>query len=211
MLNIFKYLKVSNLYLLVLLYHASALEEPCRDMYGFCETYATEGHCSLNAGWMTLNCPVSCDSCHLRDPAVRCTHEFLNISSVPTYLPGEIDGMFSELQGKYGSLYSIKVVSNDPWIVVFDDFLDNEEIHALVSTQNSWQRSTENAHTNSAGSTARVERASRTSSTSWCWSECASHPAVRRVLERIVTVTGVPITNHEDIQVLKCGLNKYIK
>jgi len=181
-----------------------AVSEVCRDRYDFCSDYSKQGHCSLNAGWMTVNCPISCNSCELRDPAVRCTREFLNISSAPAFLEGDLNVFFDSLRGEYDALYGVEILSDDPWVVTFDNFLSDDEAAALIARQTHWQRSTETGSANVFGETGRVTGAARTSSNSWCFSECASDPAVARVISRMEAVTGLPRTMHEDLQVLKC-------
>lgn len=176
----------------------------CQDRYPFCPAYAKEGHCMLNAGWMVVNCPVSCNSCHLRDHSVRCTRKFLNISSIPGLQEGEMNTLFGSLRQNYDTSYGITVVSQDPWIVTFDHFISDDEANALVSKQTQWQRSTETGNENAFGEAGRIAGAARTSSNSWCFSDCASDPAVAKVIRRIETVTGLPKQMHEDLQVLKC-------
>ena len=49
----------------------AALEQ-CLDRHEVCEEFRARGECEINPGWMTVNCPVSCKSCHLLNPAIRC-------------------------------------------------------------------------------------------------------------------------------------------
>lgn len=178
---------------------------PCRDRYGFCPRYASEGHCTLNAGWMTLNCPISCEACHLLDPAVRCSRQHLNMSSVPAYQAGDMDAMFAGLQDQYGGGLGVDVLSRDPWVVAFNDFMSPAEADAIVARQTNWQQSTETGGANALGeSTGPIKVAARTSFSSWCFSECENDPLVADVLNRIETVTRIPRGDMEPLQVLKC-------
>jgi hypothetical protein len=179
-------------------------DSDCRNRYQFCSNYAAEGHCELNAGWMILNCPVSCRACHLRDPAVRCTREQLNMSSQAAYQPGDMNLMFSSLVEDYGDLYDVEVLSRDPWIVSFNNFLSASETLSMISLQTQWQKSTETGVSNSIGETSHIVRASRTSSTSWCFGECQTNSDVINVLDRISGVTKVGKICFEILQVLKC-------
>ena len=61
----------------------------CFDRYDHCNEYYTNGECERNPGWTTINCPVSCKTCHLLDPKVRCDRKRMNISDVPIYAPGD--------------------------------------------------------------------------------------------------------------------------
>jgi hypothetical protein len=57
----------------------------CVDKYpSFCEMNARGSGCDDNPGWMQVQCPVSCKSCDLLDPKVRCSRERLNITDVPS-------------------------------------------------------------------------------------------------------------------------------
>jgi len=45
--------------------------------------------------------------------------------------------------------YGINIISTDPWIVTFDNFLSDEEVHALISTnEGQWERSTDSGTMN---------------------------------------------------------------
>ena len=60
----------------------------CFDRYPHCNDYYVNGECERNPGWTTINCPVSCKTCHLLDPKIRCDRKRLNISDSPIYAPG---------------------------------------------------------------------------------------------------------------------------
>jgi hypothetical protein len=42
--------------------------------------------------------------------------------------------MFETIIDRFGSDYKITVLSKDPWVVTFDDFLDDSEVNALITT-----------------------------------------------------------------------------
>lgn len=44
----------------------------CYDRHEECIQFESQGECENNPGWMIVNCPKSCNACHLRDPKVRC-------------------------------------------------------------------------------------------------------------------------------------------
>jgi hypothetical protein len=67
----------------------------CEDRNPQCVGFAAAGECNNNPGWMIVNCPSSCNACDLRDSKVRCNRNTLNISTSPTYAPGEMGAMFS--------------------------------------------------------------------------------------------------------------------
>ena len=100
----------------------------CQDRYDVCKDYVANGECNQNPGWMTINCPVSCEACHLLDPKVRCDRARLNISDVPVYAPGDMHKMFSSIQERFGERYGVTVLSEAPWVVTFDNFLTDDEV-----------------------------------------------------------------------------------
>jgi len=187
-------------------------EKGCSDRHEVCVQYARQGECTKNPGWMTVNCPASCRACHLRDPKVRCSREALNISTSPIYEPGDMHGMFETLQERFGDTFGrIDVLSTDPWVVTFDDFLNDKEVKALISTQKKWERSTATGTSNEFGETGRILSQGRTSSNSWCNKDCESHPDVQSVIKKIERVTKVPYSHYESFQVLRYELGqKYV-
>ena len=51
-----------------------AAEKECVDRHDQCKGFHRQGECDRNPGWMIVNCPASCQACHLRDPKVRRTY-----------------------------------------------------------------------------------------------------------------------------------------
>ena len=153
-------------------------------------------------------CPQSCKSCELRDPKIRCDRSRLNITTTPVYAPGDMNHMFTNIFEEFKE-YGPQVLSSPasgpgkPWVVTFDNFLSDQEIDALISTNNNFERSTDTGSTNEFGETGRVLSKSRTSSNSWCRGPCLSHPDVKAVIKRIESVTKVPSPNYESFQVGK--------
>lgn len=135
----------------------------CFDRSDHCPGFAERGECELNPGWMTVNCPLSCNACHLLDPAVRCSRLRLNISTDPIYRPGDMADMFASIERDFGERYRVSVLSREPWVVLFDDFLTKEEADALVSTQTKWERSTDTGVANAFGEVGRIVSQGRTS------------------------------------------------
>ncbi|CAE7847035.1 P4H5, partial [Symbiodinium microadriaticum] len=103
---------------------------------------------------------------------------------------------------------NITVVSRDPWIVIFHDFLQDVETAALLRSVNQWERSTDTGQQNKFGETGRVLSQGRTSSNAWCRAECESNPDVIRVMKRIEYTTTVPLPNFESFQVLRYELGQ---
>ena len=175
----------------------------CADRHERCVGFAEQGECDNNPGWMIINCPVSCNTCHLRDPKIRCAREALNMSLSPIYVPGSMSDMFSSIVDRFSDKYEVSVLSTDPWVVVFDNFLTNAEAKALITTVKKWERSTDTGSANEFGEVGRILSSGRTSSNSWCTSDCESHPDVQTIIEKIEDVTRVPRENYESFQVLR--------
>ena len=95
----------------------------------------------------------------------------------------------------------VEVLSRDPWVVQFNSFINHEEAQALITQQTQWQQSQVKDYSGARGF---LTEQGRTSSSSFCFSECESHPLVAPVLARIEAITGLPRVAHESMQVLKC-------
>jgi len=176
----------------------------CKDRHAQCKGFFKQGECEKNPGWMIVNCPDSCSACHLLDPKVRCDRKNLNISLEPIYKPGDMLNMFESIVPSFGDRYGITVVSTDPYIVTFDNFLSDEEIEALITTvDGGWERSTDTGSVNEFGETGRVLSQGRTSSNAWCRAPCEGNPHVQNVMKKIAEVTRVPRENYESFQVLR--------
>lgn len=176
----------------------------CSDRHQQCKGFAEHGECKKNPGWMTINCPASCDSCDLLDHKVRCNRDRLGIPNNHVYAPGDMDNMFSEIEAKYGDQYGVNVLSTSPWVVTFDNFLTDVEITELIrSVNDNWERSTDTGTQNEFGETGRILSSSRTSNNAWCRWECDENPHVQNIVRKIHEITHVPTVNFESFQVLR--------
>jgi len=108
--------------------------DDCVDRHKTCVTWADHGQCPKNPGWMAVNCPLSCNYCHLRDPLVRCDRARLNISTEHIYKSGDLDDMFSSIDRDFGDRCEVNVLSKSPWVVTLDNFVSDEEIEAILSS-----------------------------------------------------------------------------
>lgn len=75
------------------------------------------------------------------------------MTDVPSYMPGDMNKMFSSIVEKFGSTYDVNVLSTDPWVVTFDNFLTDPEAKALIQTVSKWERSTDTGTSNEFGET----------------------------------------------------------
>jgi hypothetical protein len=39
--------------------------------------------------------------------------------------PGDMDAMFSSIENRFGEKYGIEIISRSPWIVTFENFLND--------------------------------------------------------------------------------------
>ncbi len=181
----------------------------CQDRHAQCLDFADHGECDRNPGWMAVNCPKSCDACHLLDPKVRCNRERLGIPLQHVYHPGDMNAMFESIEKTYSSRYKINVLSRDPWVVTFDNFLSDREIEALIrSVDGNWERSTDTGSVNAFGETGRILSEGRTSNNAWCREACNRDPDVQNIVRKISEVTWVPSANFEAFQVLRYELGQ---
>jgi len=187
----------------------------CIDRYPDCVGFRENGECLKNPGWMIINCPRSCnditDACRKRDPKIRCNRKALNITTAPVYQPGDMQIMFESLHERFGKRYPMEVLSTDPYIVIFDNFVADDEGETLIKSITKWERSTDSGIMNEFGEAGRVLSQGRTSSNGWCMGDCERHPKVRRLLRRIEEVTGVPYRNYESFQVLNYEVGQFYR
>ena len=153
---------------------------------------------------MIMYCAASCRACHLRDPKLRCARENLDMSPDPAYKPGDMHAMFSSIVDRYGNDYEVNILSTDPWAITIDNFVTDEEAETLIALQSKWERSTDTGTMNEFGETGRVLSTGRTSANSWCTRDCAKHPVVSGLLNKLEDVVGISRENYESFQVLRC-------
>jgi hypothetical protein len=159
-------------------------EEGCEDRNENCQSFAARGECGKSIGWMVVNCPASCGTCHLRDASVRCNRDTLNTSHTKALEPQSLHSMFDRLEhdpALSNKFKGVNVLSRSPFVVTIDDFMTSEEADALISAGGvKWERSTDTGTSNKFGETGRVLSEKRTSSNSWCRDECLANPYVQR-------------------------------
>jgi len=118
----------------------------CKDRYPVCTTEAARGECTNNPGWMIVNCCKSCDDKegygHLIDSSIRCDPKRLN-ATVPAWQSNDLNKLFTSwaTDAKYEQYDPVVISSPDkvhdaeydgPWIMTFDNFLDDFEIKQLL-------------------------------------------------------------------------------
>jgi len=129
--------------------------------------------------------------------------------NAPIFEPGTLERVFRNIEANFSSEYKVTILSRDPWVVTFDDFMSDGEAEALIRTVGeSWERSTDTGSMNAFGETGRVVSQSRTSSNAWCRAECESDPDVQAITAKIEQITQVPRDNYESFQVLRYELGQ---
>lgn len=181
----------------------------CSDQHENCQFWANSGECEANPGYMKINCAVACKTCGL-SAADRCP---LNPDAKRAFGPGGLSAIFVNrtTDPAIHAKYPVNVLSRDPWVVTFDDFVTDEEITALLETnKGKFERSTDAGELLPDGTLRRIESSSRTSENAWCNHEdCQNNEVVNNLIERIAELTMVPGINQEYFQVLKYEVGQY--
>eukprot|EP00604_Paraphysomonas_vestita_P004026 CAMPEP_0174824042 /NCGR_PEP_ID=MMETSP1107-20130205/29998_1 /TAXON_ID=36770 /ORGANISM="Paraphysomonas vestita, Strain GFlagA" /LENGTH=318 /DNA_ID=CAMNT_0016049207 /DNA_START=112 /DNA_END=1065 /DNA_ORIENTATION=- len=193
--------------------HATEAPKECFDRHEDCDLFVSHGECIKNPGWMIINCPVGCKACHLRDSKIRCPRKALNISEESVLKPGTLNQIFQRIiqLSNENQIGKINVLSNDPWIIEFENFITPLEAKSIITAVHDWEKSTDTGEMNEYGEQGRILSTGRTSTNAWCRDDCESKPNVQRVLKRIEFVTTVPIDNYESFQVLKYDIGQYYR
>jgi len=141
-------------------------------------------------------CPHACNMCDYLDINYRCQREHLNISDIPAYYPGQIDEIFYGLEEKYNHTNDLNVLSDDPWIITIDNFINDLEISTILELLDGKFSQDINM----------LEW--RTSSNAWCDSDCNDHEVMKSLTNKIVDLTSIPHDNYEYFQVLKYQIDE---
>jgi prolyl 4-hydroxylase len=92
---------------------------------------------------------------------------------------------------KYGATWE-KAADGGPWVVVFNNFLNNDEVVDLIrgGEIEGFERSTDQGEANEVGEVEKIVSTTRTSSNAWCMHQCERLPGVRSATKKIEEVTG---------------------
>jgi len=181
----------------------------CDDVNDSCPHWASIGECEANKGYMVVECARSCRTCHLRDPKVRCKRDPDEPAAMAN---GTLDSVFRRAVAEWPSLQP-RVLSEDPWVIVFDAFLSPEEVADLLAVYDTktLERSSNVGRMNDLGRYEKSLDSSRTSENAWCDGGCQDLPAIRRVSQRIGNVTGVSEAQSEFLQLLRYEPGQYYR
>lgn len=191
---------------------APELDNNCEDVVDSCAAWASAGECSKNPGYMKVECAHSCNTCGFRDYKWRCKRD---PAEQPAMMPLDpklgLDAWMEHAASL--SQYSPRVLSRDPWLIVFDSFLDATDVAELraVFDARTLERSSNVGRMNALGRYEKSFDSSRTSENSWCDGECAQIPAVSRISQRIGNATGCSEKHSEFLQLLRYEPGQYYK
>ena len=129
----------------------------CRDKFEECVDHLDS--CTSDPGYMVINCPVTCSTCHLRSAKVRCNPKFLNTSTEPVLYSGSTDLMFERIRDELG----YKILSADPWVAEIDHFLSDQVVDELLAQVSEWEGSVETGQVLTTGDGTTIKTPSRTS------------------------------------------------
>lgn len=182
----------------------------CKNRNNDCQKFADayDGYgCEDNPSFMIDLCATSCNTCHLRNLTTRCA----GVAAEPESLkPGDINATFQRILSISG--LEAEVVSRDPWIVRFPNFLSDEEVnHFLTNRDSTWSRASDTGAKDEFGRSTKLFSGHRSTGVIWCNNTCHSHPIAQRVRARVGEITRVHPHYFESFQFLKYVKGEYYR
>jgi len=117
----------------------------------------------------------------------------------PARIPNDLKTILGPVaRGEVFAEYKPRVLSEDPWIIVFDRFLSEEEMEDIDETL-FWQKEPEFE----ASSADRSGSSARKSESAFCIGDCAGSRASQLVEKRASTVVRAPTDNIDFIQAVR--------
>ena len=199
------------------------VRETCRNNNALCSMWAAQGECERNPAVMMGTCGPACHSCDAIDFDSRCPKEGMGDEPVLKEA-GDLNRLFERIvdqdENEFSKLAPVVIQrpyksgetrertwNLGPWMLSFEKFLTDEEADRLVevtSSDKGFGRSEEvTKKINPDGTYERKTSSYRSSSNTWCGTDCEDDPTVRGIIERISNVTGIATVNSEPLQVLK--------
>jgi len=186
-----------------------SVRDICKNKSRECAKWVLEGECEKNPLFLSLNCAPFCETCLEMDVRHRCPPPSESLLSSNVLKSGGLDRLFENILSKSG-WWESKVLSrpnstdqneiNGPWVVIFDNFLTNEECERLIHAgmKKGYELSTSLRH---GIENQKVVSDLRTSTNTWCDEECLND--TQDILEKIQLITGIPHDNAEHLQLLR--------
>jgi prolyl 4-hydroxylase len=207
----------------------------CTNRDELCAFWAALGECTNNPEFMSQECGPSCQNCG-KPVAPPCPSLGTKAAIEPGGLYDMFERIVSNAPGNNTHIeidhemtnYTVQILSRPqekvldvsleyeqhPWIISFDNFLTDEECDKLIELGYvvGYVRSLDAGEVKADGSFEGITSDDRTSSGAFCGysSNCRSDDVAQRIHDRIAKVTGIPVGNSEDLQILKYEVgNKY--
>lgn len=170
----------------------------CQDESEFCLAWASSGECDKNPQYMKAHCAASCGTCMSSQAA--CRRDESTRAELP--VPGGINAMFERAVRDFPQ-YTPEIISRDPWLIAFNDFITEDEGAAFFEHCNkSLTRSLAGDQVSPV----------RTSHQCWCSSaRCLADKRIQAIEKRVSNITMVPVSNFEYGQVLRYEPGQFYK
>ena len=169
----------------------------CDDTHEKCKLWAQDGECKNNPRFMLNSCSNSCGTCEAKKSGCvrKNTHPAV---TMPDGLNDTLARVFIDFPQ-----FEPKALSTDPWVIQFENIVDEAEAHAMVNACPIYERSL-------AGD--QVSKV-RTSTQCWCDQSngCEQTEIFRNVTNRILEITRLPYNYAEYFQVLKYEPGQFYK
>lgn len=175
-----------------------------------CIAWAGSGECENNPSFMSSNCALSCSpeeraasegrlAAARAEYATRCPRAE---GVQPALAPGAMNATFERILAEFGAL-SPELVSSDPPVVLFHNFLSDEEAAAFVAHGKGKYSESRGVGFDKDGKMTDVKTEIRTSRHTWCQDAgCLADPLVQGVQSRVSDVTQTPVANGEFAQLV---------
>lgn len=191
-----------------------SVRRDCRNLDPHCSIYAAMGEChgTNDALQMFQNCAPACHACNAVEYYRRCARR---PEQEDVFSPGDMNAIFTRISNDTPrtsilSQPTTEELSDDelplPWVLVLDDFASDEEcdwfiakgheIGFKVTSEISDEIEEDGTFGNKIGQ-------GRTSTDAWCTEACEDQPVAKRVLDRMLNLTGIPKNNTEYMEILK--------
>eukprot|EP00930_Biecheleria_cincta_P048716 TRINITY_DN33993_c0_g1_i1.p1 TRINITY_DN33993_c0_g1~~TRINITY_DN33993_c0_g1_i1.p1 ORF type:complete len:382 (-),score=63.87 TRINITY_DN33993_c0_g1_i1:141-1286(-) len=122
--------------------------------------------------------------------------------------PNDLNSTFEPIRsGAAFAEFSPKVLSTDPWIVYFENFMNEEEVAALE--QHLFANKEEEFKSSAAGGSGTHQ--ARYSETAFCVNECDNHATLQHVRHRAASVVNAPPENFDFSQALRYKQGMFYK
>ncbi|GKY90287.1 hypothetical protein MPSEU_000002800 [Mayamaea pseudoterrestris] len=190
------------------------IKADCLNRHDLCSFWSAIGECKSNEAYMLLQCAPACQACHSLIFEERCPFDENDLLNV--WQPGDLGSFFRRIttDESIQQSYNPQILSqperggvhgDNPWIIILDDFLTQEECETLIEQGaiQGYERSEDVGRKRFDGTYDSIQSEGRTSTNAWCLNDCYEHNVTRAVTQRMEELTGVPESHSEYLQLLK--------